>query len=63
MLYFMQMNKQTLIDIYEKDGLEGLVKYGAVAIHRAVTGPSFEKSFLEVKKGSNLQARFYVSAS
>ena len=37
MLYFMQMNKQTLIDIYDKDGLEGLVKYGAVAIHRAIT--------------------------
>ena len=39
MLYFMQMNKQTLIDIYDKTGLEGLVKYGAVAIHRAVTSP------------------------
>ena len=39
MLYFMQMNKQTLIDIYDKDGLEGLVKYGAVAIHRAITSP------------------------
>jgi len=37
MLYFMQMNKQTLIDIYEKDGLEGIVRYGAVAIHRALT--------------------------
>ncbi len=33
------------------------------AIHRAVTGPSFEKSFLEVKGNSNLKARFYVSAS
>jgi len=39
MLYFMQMNKQTLTDIYDKDGLEGLVKYGAVAIHRSVTSP------------------------
>ena len=39
MLYFMQMNKETLIDIYDKDGLEGIVKYGAVAIHRAVTSP------------------------
>lgn len=39
MLYFMQMNKQTLTDIYDKDGLEGLVKYGAVAIHRAITSP------------------------
>ena len=37
MLYFMQMNKQTLTDIYDKDGLEGLVRYGAVAIHRAIT--------------------------
>tara|TARA_R100001463_G_scaffold23197_1_gene55698 strand:+ start:413 stop:1000 length:588 start_codon:yes stop_codon:yes gene_type:complete len=37
MLYFMQMNKETLIDIYEKDGIEGIVKYGAVAIHRAIT--------------------------
>ena len=38
-------------------------EYYNYAIHRAVTGPSFEKSFLEVKKDSNLQARFYVSAS
>ena len=37
MLYFMQMNQETLTDIYDKDGLEGLVKYGAVAIHRAIT--------------------------
>ena len=37
MLYFMQINKQTLIDIYNKDGLEGIVRYGAVAIHRAIT--------------------------
>ena len=37
LLYFMQMNKQTLIDICEKDGIEGIVKYGAVAIHRALT--------------------------
>ena len=32
-------------------------------IHRAVTGPSFEKSFLKVKGTSNLKARFYVSAA
>lgn len=37
MLYFMQMNQETLIDIYNKDGIEGIVKYGAVAIHRAIT--------------------------
>ena len=32
-------------------------------IHRAVTGPSFEKSFQAVKGNTNLQAKFYVSAS
>ena len=38
-------------------------EYYNYAIHRAVTGPSFEKSFLKVKGNSNLKARFYVSAS
>ena len=38
-------------------------EYFNYSIHRAVTGPSFEKSFLEVKKDSNLKPRFYVSAS
>jgi cysteine synthase len=38
-------------------------EYCNYAIHRAVTGPSFEKSFLEVKGDSDLRARFYVSAS
>ena len=38
-------------------------EYYNYAIHRAVTGPSFEKSFLELKGNSNLTPRFYVSAS
>ena len=38
-------------------------EYNNYAIHRAVTGPSFEKSFLKVKGDSNLKARFYVCAS
>ncbi len=38
-------------------------EYYNYAIHRAVTGSSFEKSFLKVKANSNLKARFYVSAS
>ena len=38
-------------------------EYYNYSIHRAVTGPSFEKSFLEVKGDSNLTARAYVSAS
>ena len=38
-------------------------EYYNYATHRAVTGSSFEKSFLKVKADSNLKARFYVSAS
>ena len=38
-------------------------EYYNYAIHRSVTGPSFEKSFLETKGDSNLIPRFYVSAS
>ena len=38
-------------------------EYYNYAIHRAVTGPSLEKSFLDVKKKTNLKPRFYVSAS
>ncbi len=38
-------------------------EYYNYAIHRAVTGPSLEKSFLKVKKELNLNPRFYVSAS
>ena len=47
----------------DNDIINQFSEYSNYAIHRAVTGPSFEKSFLEVKKNSNLQARFYVSAS
>ena len=38
-------------------------EYYNYATHRAITGSSFEKSFLKVKANSNLKARFYVSAS
>ena len=38
MLYFLQMNPETLTNIYEKDGIEGLTRYGAVALRRSLTG-------------------------
>ena len=37
MLYFLQMNPTTLKNIYDKDGIEGVTKYGAVALRRALT--------------------------
>ena len=39
MLYFMQMNQQSLRSIYEKDGEKGLLKYGAVVLKRSLTSP------------------------
>ena len=37
MLYFLQMNPDTLKNIYEKDGLEGITRYGAVVLRRSLT--------------------------
>ena len=37
MLYFLQMNPETLKNIYDKDGIEGVTKYGAVALRRFLT--------------------------
>tara|TARA_R110000751_G_scaffold51911_1_gene113457 strand:- start:52 stop:627 length:576 start_codon:yes stop_codon:yes gene_type:complete len=37
MMYFLQMNPETLKNIYEKDGILGVTRYGAVALRRALT--------------------------
>ena len=37
MMYFLQMNPTTLKDIYDRDGIQGVTKYGAVALRRALT--------------------------
>ncbi|QDP49301.1 MAG: hypothetical protein Unbinned3065contig1007_15 [Prokaryotic dsDNA virus sp.] len=39
MLYFLQMNPDTLKRIYQKDGKQGILKYGAVVLKRALTSP------------------------
>ena len=36
-LYFLQMNPDTLKGIYDKDGLDGITRYGAVVLRRALT--------------------------
>ena len=37
MLYFLQMNPDTLKNIYTKDGLDGITRYGAVVLRRSLT--------------------------
>ena len=54
-------------NVLEKDKNNDIInqfdEYYNYATHRAITGSSFEKSFLKVKGETDLQARFYVSAS
>jgi len=39
MLYFLQANPKVIKKIYEKDGILGITRYGAVALRRALTSP------------------------
>mgnify|MGYP003133563383 CR=1 FL=1 len=39
MLYFLSMNTEVLSKIWKKDGINGITKYGAVALKRALTSP------------------------
>jgi DNA-directed RNA polymerase specialized sigma24 family protein len=39
MIYFLSMNPTTLKGIWEKDGKEGIIRYGAVALRRSLTSP------------------------
>ena len=38
-LYFLSMNPETLKNIWGKDGQEGIIRYGAVVLRRALTSP------------------------
>ena len=58
MLYFLQMNPDTLRSIYEKDGIDGVLRYGAVALRRALTSPrsnfyyKYEKYYSHIDSSS-----------
>lgn len=58
MLYFLQMNPDTLRSIYDKDGIDGITRYGAVALRRALTSPrsnfyyKYEKYYSHIDSSS-----------
>lgn len=54
MLYFLQMNPDTLKDIYTKDGIEGVTRYGAVALRRALTSPRSNFYYKYIKYYDNI---------
>ena len=58
-LYFLQMNPDTLKSIYEKDGLEGITRYGAVVLRRSLQSPrspfyyKYKKYYTHIDKFSS----------
>ena len=49
MLYFLQMNPETLKTIYDKDGEKGLIRYGAVVIKRSLNS-KYSRYYYKYKK-------------
>jgi|TARA_R100001594_G_scaffold146627_1_gene198290 hypothetical protein len=62
MLYFLQMNPETLRNIYKKDGIDGVTRYGAVALRRFLTSKRSSFYYKYDKYYRNL-ATPYVSDS
>jgi hypothetical protein len=59
MLYFLQMNTTTLKNIYDKDGIEGIKKYGAVALRRALTSTRSNFYYKYEKYYTRIDSSFY----
>jgi len=63
MLYFLQMNPETLKNIYEKDGKQGILRYGAVALRRALTSTRSSFYYKYKKYYTNLKTITYKASS
>ena len=63
MLYFMQMNPTTLKTIYEKDGIEGITKYGAIVLKRAITSPRSPFYYKYKKYYTNICSMYHSTNS
>ena len=63
MLYFLQMNPKTLKKIYDKDGIEGITKYGAVALRRSLTSPRSAFFYKYKKYYTNLTGYYMTNTS
>ncbi len=61
MLYFMQMNPETLRSIYEKDGIDGITRYGAVALRRALTSTRSNFYYKYEKYYTHIDSSIYSS--
>ena len=62
-LYFLQMNPETLKKIYDKDGIEGVTRYGAVALRRSLTSPRSAFFYKYIKYYTNLSGYYMTKTS
>ena len=63
MLYFLSMNPETLRAIYEKDGILGITRYGAVALRRALTSTRSNFYYKYEKYYTHIDSSIYSSNS
>jgi hypothetical protein len=63
MLYFLQMNPKTLKNIYNKDGIEGVTRYGAVALKRALTSTRSNFYYKYEKYYTNIDNLNYIHST
>jgi len=62
-LYFLQMNPDTLKNIYDKDGIKGIKGYGAVVLRRSLTSVRSPFYYKYKKYYTNLVGVYMVSSS
>jgi len=63
MLYFLSMNPETLRAIYEKDGILGITRYGAVALRRALTSTRSNFYYKYEKYYTHIDSSIYSSSA
>ena len=63
MLYFLQMNPESLKNIYIKDGIEGITKYGAVAMRRSLRSPRSPFFYKYKKYYTHIDSNIYSHTS
>jgi hypothetical protein len=63
MLYFLSMNPTTLKSIYDKDGIDGVTRYGAVALRRALTSKRSNFYYKYEKYYTHIDSSVYSSTS
>ena len=63
MLYFLNMNPDTLRSIYDKDGVLGITRYGAVALRRALTSTRSNFYYKYEKYYTHIDSSVYSSSA